>query len=563
MAPSVSSASGPSWEGWEGDEMLHVYLCDYLRKRGYTQAALALSAEAGLSQQQAPPIDAPQSLLFEWWVILSQLLAEKMDPTPSAHMQSSSAALEAVQFGGASEAGDAASTGQMATASQLQSQPTTAPLSAIQHGGHSQGGRIASAHIWPQQPPRSQPSVLAKSAEQSAATASTRGQHCNQSTQPQQPGAVQQRGPGSALSPQDLEASNRIGLARPASRVLIQQCMDMMNFGAKPIEALSAAEAQALAKRVTRLQTAQNEAQKRLAMLHGLQPSKPLPSVLSPAPQPSQALPPTQSMSVLEPSQLPYPGARAGQKRKESPNQIGTIPLLRRLSQPNRSGSPNTSSVPTPSMRATSTSQPPSPIGPATDNTFSSGVPLHSVFRRPSSSIETPPSLLPPDSAGSRCVSPQVAMVRPSGMPFTSPGAASVMSLGAEWPGSASASQSPVCGLQPHAQAWSSFGSPDLLYPTANVQGSATASWQPGAGNTLQAAVGMDGAMPLPVSPAYAHGPGWTSNAFAVGVGDKGGQMDAYAGLGNQAAFVGNPAARWNQADAPAYALGFGNQGGG
>ncbi len=560
MAPSVSSASAPSWEG---DEMLHVYLCDYLRKRGYTQAALSLSAEAGLNQQQAPPIDAPHSLLFEWWVILSQLLAAKTDPQPFANMQSSSVALEPVQFGGASEAGDAASASQMATTSQSQSQPTTAFPGATQHGEHSSGDRIASAHIWPQQPTRSQPSVLTKSAEQSTATASTPGQNCNQSTQPQQPGATQQRGPVCALSPQDLGASNRIGLARPASRILIQQCMDMMNFGAKPIEALSAAEAQALAKRVTRLQTAQNEAQKRLAELHGLQPPKPLPSVLSPAPQPSQALPPTQGMSVLEPNQLPYPGARARQKRKESPNHTGTIPLLRRLSQPYRSGSPNNSSVPTPSMRATPTSQPPSPIGPATDNTFSSGVPLHSVFRRPSSSIETPPSLLQPGSAGSRCVSPQVAMVRPSGLPFTSPGAASVMSLGAEWPGSASASQSPVYGLQPSAQAWSSFGSPDLLYPPENAQVSGMAFWQPVAGSSVQAAAGMDAAMPPPVSPAYAHGPGWTPNAFAAGDGAKGGPMDAYAALGNQAAFAGNSAPRWNQVDAQAYALGLGNQGAG
>ncbi len=135
-------------------------------------------------------------------------------------------------------------------------------------------------------------------------------------------------------------------------------------------------------------------------------------------------------------------------------------------------------------------------------------------------------------------------MVRPSGMPFTSPGDASVMSLGAEWPGSASASQSPVCGLQPHAQAWSS-----LAVQICCIRPQTSRALRQLPGSQEQAILCRQQwewtGQCRCLSRRHTHtDPDWTSNAFAVGVGDKGGQMDAYAGLGNQAAFVGNPAAR-------------------
>ncbi len=342
-----------------------------------TQAALALSAEAGLSQQQAPPIDAPQSLLFEWWVILSQLLAEKMDPTPSAHMQSSSAAprqcssvahpRRRCSFNRPN--GDGIAITIAADHSTSECDPTWRAQSRRSHALRTSG---LSSHL-----DRNLLSWQSR-LKTNGSHCVTRGQHCNQSTQPQQRGRCSSEDQVRPVA-RRLEASNRIGLASRPAAVLIQQCMDMMNFGAKPIEALSAAEAQALAKRVTRLQTAQNEAQK--APRHAARPAavQAASSVLSPAPQPSQALPPTQSMSVLEPSQLPYRGSRRAEAQGVSePDRHDSLAASALAAE--SLGSPNTSSVPTPSMRATSTSHAFPHHGPATDNTFSSGVPLHSVF---------------------------------------------------------------------------------------------------------------------------------------------------------------------------------------
>ncbi|CCF49845.1 hypothetical protein NDA10_007219 [Ustilago hordei] len=214
---------------WPGDEMLHNYLCDYLRKRDYNQAANLLHVEAGLDPTGPGPIDAPQSLLFEWWLVFWDFFTSRSTPAPVTAQSSASA------------------------------------VSAAGQDGRSKS--LAAA----------------------------------------------------ALPQLDLEASRKLRLTRPASPVMIPQCMDMMSLGGKGIDGLSEEERREVGKKVNRLQTAQGEAQLRLAQLHGLQPPKGLADGMQ--------------------------GARL--KRKESPmgemgrvvpplqqQQMGNVPLMRRPSQP-------------------------------------------------------------------------------------------------------------------------------------------------------------------------------------------------------------------------------------
>uniref|UniRef100_V5GMJ8 Uncharacterized protein n=1 Tax=Kalmanozyma brasiliensis (strain GHG001) TaxID=1365824 RepID=V5GMJ8_KALBG len=169
---SKGSQPTPQPGPWDGDQMLHIYLRDYLHKRGYSQAAQALSGEAGLEPSRQVPIDAPQSLLFEWWVVFWDIFASRADEA----------------------------------------------------GVDVNGGLAEDARVY----------VL------------------------------------------DLDVSRTLGLIRPASLVVIQQCMDMMGFGGKRVDQLDAKQQQALAKRLNRLQTAHTDAQVKLAQLHGIQPPKAL-----------------------------------------------------------------------------------------------------------------------------------------------------------------------------------------------------------------------------------------------------------------------------------------------
>ncbi|SAM85621.1 uncharacterized protein UBRO_08200 [Ustilago bromivora] len=215
---------------WPEDEMLHNYLCDYLRKRDYNQAANLLHVEAGLDPTGPVPIDAPQSLLFEWWVVFWDFFTSLSTPAP-----------------------------------------VTAQSSASAVSAAGQDGR-----------------------RKSLAAA--------------------------ALPQLYLEASRKLRLTRPASRVVIPQCMDMMSLGGKGIDGLSEEERREVGKKVSRLQTAQGEAQLRLAQLHGLQPPKGLANGMQGVRMKRKESPMGEMGRVVPPPQ--------------QQQQMGNVPLKRRPSQP-------------------------------------------------------------------------------------------------------------------------------------------------------------------------------------------------------------------------------------
>ncbi|GAA6051362.1 hypothetical protein JCM3770_004502 [Rhodotorula araucariae] len=61
----------PAAFAWEGDSTLHSYTYDYMRKRGWIEAASRFAQEAGIDEATwtGPPIEAPQGLLYEWWSV--------------------------------------------------------------------------------------------------------------------------------------------------------------------------------------------------------------------------------------------------------------------------------------------------------------------------------------------------------------------------------------------------------------------------------------------------------------------------------------------------------------
>ncbi|GAA5967674.1 hypothetical protein JCM3765_005848 [Sporobolomyces pararoseus] len=62
---------GSSTQVWEGDATLHSYCYDYMRKRGWNEAASRFAKDAGIKEEdwKGPPIEAPQGLLYEWWSV--------------------------------------------------------------------------------------------------------------------------------------------------------------------------------------------------------------------------------------------------------------------------------------------------------------------------------------------------------------------------------------------------------------------------------------------------------------------------------------------------------------
>ncbi|KAF9233744.1 hypothetical protein BU15DRAFT_53469 [Melanogaster broomeanus] len=68
------SSSDPSWEG---DRMFNIYIYDYCTKRGFHKTARELLAEAEIPSDSAPPINARQGLLFEWWSVFWVLFTAK------------------------------------------------------------------------------------------------------------------------------------------------------------------------------------------------------------------------------------------------------------------------------------------------------------------------------------------------------------------------------------------------------------------------------------------------------------------------------------------------------
>lgn len=48
---------------------MHLYIYDYLLKRGFNASAQALNEEVGLGTQTTVPVEAQQGLLYEWWSV--------------------------------------------------------------------------------------------------------------------------------------------------------------------------------------------------------------------------------------------------------------------------------------------------------------------------------------------------------------------------------------------------------------------------------------------------------------------------------------------------------------
>ncbi|GAC97873.1 hypothetical protein PHSY_005461 [Pseudozyma hubeiensis SY62] len=453
---SQSRAGAPTIR-WDGDQMLHIYVCDYLRKRGFDQAAQALRHEAGLDPQHKVPIDAPQSLLFEWWVLFWDIFASRSHQRDTAAPGSISVNAETYAAYRPPGLVNITSNGQHSQLGVHRAEPAFATAQAHRRGltmTTSQAPSIA----WQTGSGSSYKSyglLHAPLMLQEGSSSRSSGPDVKNFQQPQQQ-QQQRRASVSHLPQLDLEASQQLGLPRLASRVVIQQCMDMMSLGGKEIDQLTAAEKQALAKRVMRLQTAQNDAQVRLAQLHGLQPPKPLvPSSLATLQTQGQSLvarlyQDSASSSAASTSHQ----AHAGEKRKDSPmadadgGRMATGPgpgpghvnqkvlaqqaySMRRLSHPGVVASQGLGSPLTPSS------------GPSGGLSFSHNSPYPMVQHSPASSAPTPsahptnpqmrrPSVLGYESVALQAASPHRPMYA-SGLASASPVPMSSASPLGEW----------------------------------------------------------------------------------------------------------------------------------
>ncbi|KAG8950014.1 Transcriptional activator flo8 [Tulasnella sp. 424] len=82
-SPSMQPThNGRAMNNWDGDRMLHVYMIDYCRKRGYNAVVNTLCAQTGNTSDVKAPIDAPQGLLFEWWVVFWEIFTAKSEDDP-------------------------------------------------------------------------------------------------------------------------------------------------------------------------------------------------------------------------------------------------------------------------------------------------------------------------------------------------------------------------------------------------------------------------------------------------------------------------------------------------
>lgn len=63
--------------------MFNIYIYDYCNKRGFRETAQKLMVEAEIPPDSAPPINARQGLLFEWWSVFWVLFTAKSSGTGS------------------------------------------------------------------------------------------------------------------------------------------------------------------------------------------------------------------------------------------------------------------------------------------------------------------------------------------------------------------------------------------------------------------------------------------------------------------------------------------------
>ncbi|EST07187.2 LisH dimerization motif [Kalmanozyma brasiliensis GHG001] len=432
---SKGSQPTPQPGPWDGDQMLHIYLRDYLHKRGYSQAAQALSGEAGLEPSRQVPIDAPQSLLFEWWVVFWDIFASRAD---EAGVDVNGGLAEDARVYVVSRA-SVMPEARMAASECARAQmvvPNAGPTSVFANGHQMQQHHsIAQQHPAHGRRPSAPHQDTLGTAPFSLASPSSASS--SSSFLPLAPPQQRQRRRSSisTLPQLDLDVSRTLGLIRPASLVVIQQCMDMMGFGGKRVDQLDAKQQQALAKRLNRLQTAHTDAQVKLAQLHGIQPPKALLVNSSARTQP-------------RPTAVDGYANGAGQKRKFSPTashdpnpnrQVGgvgqdsrSIPLhatqapaqsIRRLSYPSV---PSVPSVPSPLTLASVGGMPLTHVSP------------HPVIQQPSpaSSAPTPSEAYAMGAPATLRLSSSGVDSSPHRIPHASGLAAAPPSMSpiAEWP---------------------------------------------------------------------------------------------------------------------------------
>ncbi|SPO29857.1 uncharacterized protein UTRI_06129_B [Ustilago trichophora] len=378
---------------WEGDQMLHIYVCDYLRKRGFSQAALALRLEAGLEPERQVPIDAPQSLLFEWWVVFWEVFASR-----SAEVNGSGAEAGLGADARTYSLSQAGGTGSM--------MPTNGSRGSVQNVGPSAYPTQAPGPNPPQSALGRRPSQINLTPnERSEASTSTLTKTTSPPSSTQQQQQQQQQNSSATLPQLDLESSKMLGLTRPASRVVIEQCMDMLNMGTQ---------------------------------LHGLQPPKALVGSSANAGGGMQQRV-FQQDTVGSSAGLHTNGA-GGVKRKESPNpgdgameRSGRVQpaVLRRLSYQ--------------AQVQNGMSSAPSPLTPNGGNNmpFSQVSPHPMLQHSPASSAPTPmmnppvrrPSVLGPEPTSQANSPLSKTGFYASGLPTASPNAGSSVSPLGEWHG--------------------------------------------------------------------------------------------------------------------------------
>ncbi|KDN39424.1 hypothetical protein RSAG8_08830, partial [Rhizoctonia solani AG-8 WAC10335] len=68
LATTVGSG-GNRQRSWNEDKNLNLYILDYCRRRKFDGTASAFAREANLPPDAKASFDAPQGLLFEWWIV--------------------------------------------------------------------------------------------------------------------------------------------------------------------------------------------------------------------------------------------------------------------------------------------------------------------------------------------------------------------------------------------------------------------------------------------------------------------------------------------------------------
>ncbi|KAG8742850.1 hypothetical protein FRC10_000829 [Ceratobasidium sp. 414] len=84
---SVATTVGPSWDE---DKSLNLYILDYCRRRKFVETASAFEREAKITQGITNRFEAPQGLLFEWWIVFWETFNSQIAQLPAPRAQNES-----------------------------------------------------------------------------------------------------------------------------------------------------------------------------------------------------------------------------------------------------------------------------------------------------------------------------------------------------------------------------------------------------------------------------------------------------------------------------------------